>query len=90
MTDCEIILQILRDGRPHNVIEIMQKAKPGAINFACRSRVSDLKKKGHNIISWIGENRQAVYQLLPAIKYDEIGQGLLIEKEEVCQKIKRQ
>ena len=68
----------------------MQRGKPGAINWAVRSRISDLKRKGHNIRSWIDNNRQAVYQLLPAIKYDEIGQGLLIEKEEVCQKIKRQ
>jgi len=84
MTDCAIILQILSDGKPHSVIEIMQRGKPGCINWAVRSRISDLRKKGYCIISWIGDNRQAVYQLLPAIKYDEIGQGLLIEKEEVC------
>ena len=77
-TDCEIILQILSDGKPHNVIEIMQRGKPGAINWAVRSRVSDLKKKGHNIRSWIDKNRQAVYQLMPEPKYDENNQGVLL------------
>jgi len=78
LTDCEVILQILSDGRPHNVIEIMQRGKPGAINWAVRSRVSDLKRKGHDIRSWTGKNKQAVYQLLPEPKYDENNQGVLL------------
>jgi len=64
MTDCEIILQILSDFKWHNVIEIMQRAKPGCINFACRSRISDLKKKGYQIESEIDTNGQARYRLL--------------------------
>ena len=87
MTDCEIILQILSDGKPHNVIEIMQRGKPGCINWAVRSRISDLKKKGHNIRSWIDRNGQAVYQLLPAVKYDSEGQGILIYGQPITKNI---
>jgi len=64
MTDCEIILKILSDGEWHNIIEICYRGKPQAINWAVRSRISNLKQKGYNIISKIGKNRQGEYRLI--------------------------
>ena len=76
MTDSELILNILADGEWHNVITIMKQGKPGAINWAVRSRVSDLKKKlrpeGYDIDSRIGENGQAEYMLIPAPQPDSL------------------
>ena len=62
MTDCKIILDLLSDGKWWNVIDLMHTAKPGAINFACRSRIADLRKKGFHIISEIAENGCAKYR----------------------------
>ena len=74
MTDCEIILQILKDYQWHNIIEIMKQGKPFSVNWAVRSRVSDLKKRGCIIESRIGKNGQAEYKLLWTYKIDDKGQ----------------
>ena len=63
MTDCEIILAILKDHEWHNIVDIMRDAKPGAVNWAVRSRVSDLGKKGYKIDHRIGKNHCAEYRL---------------------------
>lgn len=44
-TDVELVYNVLKDGAVHNVIDICYICKPKAINWACRSRISDLKKK---------------------------------------------
>lgn len=73
MTDSEIILNILSGGNWVNVIKIMEIGKPGCINWAVRSRISDLRKKGYNIISEIAENGCAKYKLIKKIE-----QGVLL------------
>ena len=64
MTHCEIILNILKDCQWHHIIEICNKGKPGAINWAVRSRISDLKKSGYTIESRIAKDGQAEYKLV--------------------------
>lgn len=80
MTDCELVLKILSDGQFHNILEIMQRAKPGCINFAARSRISDLKRKGYQIESELDTNGCAKYRLLlvNAPRYDSNGQAVLL------------
>jgi len=65
MKDWQIILNILSDLKWHNVIEIMQRGKPGAINWAVRSRIPDLKKKGYKIDSERDDNGCQKYRLIP-------------------------
>jgi len=64
MSDCSLILNYLSDGQWHNVIQIMEALKPGARNWAVRSRISNLKEKGHVIEKRIGENGCADYRLV--------------------------
>jgi hypothetical protein len=63
MTDCEIILEILADNKFHHVLEIMERGKPGAKNWAVRSRIANLKKKGFDIESIKNPDRMASYRL---------------------------
>ena len=78
-TDCDLVLSVLKDGRPHHVIEICRICKPGCINFAARSRIADLRRKGLNIVNlrskgysvpedirsqYSEDDREAVYQLV--------------------------
>ena len=46
----------------NNAIKIMQDLRPGQIAWALRSRVSDLRRKGHIIDSRIGSNGMAEYK----------------------------
>ena len=75
LTDCELIMLILTDGKWHNVIDIMRQGKPGAVNWAVRSRISDLNRKfsrdraGFFIESRIDVNRQAKYRLITCERY---------------------
>jgi len=64
-TDCELILDYLKFKKDWcNVIDIMSDLKPTSRNWAVRSRISDLIKKGYNIESRISEiNRCAEYRL---------------------------
>lgn len=66
-TDCFFIYNILLDERWHNVIDIMQRRSPTIINWAVRSRISNLNDKlkgtGWFIDSRIGSNRQGEYLL---------------------------
>jgi len=80
MTDGQIIIEILSDNRWHHVLDIMQRGKPGAINWAVRSRISDLKKKGCQIESRLDENGMAEYRLIPQVtyQYDNQGQGAFL------------
>jgi hypothetical protein len=81
MTDAEIILNILSDGNYHNILEIIHRAKPCCINFAARSRISDLRKKGYSIESEIDTNGCAKYRLKnakPVMEFDKTTQqGIL-------------
>jgi len=82
MTNCEMILKVLKDGQWHHVLNIIQAVKPGAVNFACRSRISDLKKKGHSIERRIAADGQAEYRLKEtAYNIDDKGQYIFICKE---------
>ena len=45
ITDCELIYNVLKDGQWHNAVDICLICKPNAVNWALRSRISDLKKK---------------------------------------------
>lgn len=89
MTDCELVLNYLRDGQWHNIIDMHIALKPNARNWACRSRVSDLRSMGHIIDRRIGKNGQAEYRLIKcsnesAIKtmYDRSGQSQMVFREE--------
>lgn len=71
MTDCDLVFQYLL-GRPgwHNAVDMMLELKPGAVNWALRSRISDLNRRGmpshptgFRIESRLGENGCAEYRL---------------------------
>ena len=80
MTDSQIILSILEDYKFHHILEIIQRGKPGAANWAVRSRISDLRKKGYDIEMRIASDGQAEYRLKEQVKYnyDNMGQGCLL------------
>lgn len=69
-TGCGLIFNYLLDEQWHNIINIMRDLKPGCVNWAVRSRISDLKKKflrynlPYEIENRIGENGQAEYKLV--------------------------
>mgnify|MGYP001591450754 CR=1 FL=1 len=70
MTDTVLIQSYLQTNlnQWHNAIDLMKDLKPGCVNWALRSRVSDLNKtlpsKGFHIESRIGKNRCAEYRLV--------------------------
>lgn len=63
MTHWELLLEILKDGKPHSIFEILERGK--GMNWAVRSRLSDLRKKGYKIDTlFFPETKQnAWYQL---------------------------
>ena len=83
MTDSELILAYLQrfPGWP-NSADMSRAIKPGAVNWALRSRIScDLNKRilpplGLHIEHRIGANRMAEYRL---VKVEENGQYLMEE-----------
>lgn len=79
-SDCDIILKYIIDEEWHNTIDAQRTLKPNCINWAFRSRISDLKKKGYFIESRIGENGCAEYQL-DILKSIEKAKGETIIKE---------
>lgn len=50
-TDCWLVLQVLKDLKSHHIQDICASCKPGAVNWACRSRISNLRDMGYNIIN---------------------------------------
>lgn len=46
MTDCDRLLQVLSDGQPHSHRELYR------LGMIVHSRISDLRRKGHNISQW--------------------------------------
>ena len=70
MTDIQAIMEVLSDRKPHHVLEIMNRVKPGAVNFAARSRISDIRKileaQGEYTISTKLDikDKQAIYQVV--------------------------
>jgi hypothetical protein len=74
MTDSQLIMDILMDGQPHHVLEIIQRCKPGAVNWAVRSRISDirrflLRETNITITTRIDpHDHQAIYQIIPNTK----------------------
>src|SRR5688572_12152151 len=48
MSQIALILEVLKDGAPHSVPEIHQRAGTSRLN----SRISDLRKKGYAIQCW--------------------------------------
>ena len=64
MTDCELILNYLSDGQWHNGITMSKDLKPNCINWAYRSRISNLRQKGFVIERRLGENGCAEYHLV--------------------------
>lgn len=64
MSDCSLILGYLQDHEWHNGITMSKDLKPNCINWAYRSRISNLKEKGHIIDHRIGENGCAEYKLI--------------------------
>jgi len=69
MTQAERLLQLLKDHRPHNTLEILRKVYGSEHLGLARigARVNDLKKLGHHIIGYHDpENRKLyVYKLIP-------------------------
>lgn len=58
-THNERVLQLLSDGKPHTHTELY------GLHVIAHSRISDLRKKGHKIISW-REGDQYLYELVAA------------------------
>lgn len=50
-SDCYKILEVLSSDNQVHIQELFDKCAPGARNWACRSRVSNLRKMGYNIIN---------------------------------------
>lgn len=50
MTDCEFLLAILQDGRPHTQHELLRLSfESRGCGLTIHSRIADLRKKGHDI-----------------------------------------
>ena len=78
-SDCDLILEYLISNEGwNNAIDMHRSIKPNCVNWALRSRCSDLRRKGYNIESRIGANRQAEYRLVieskPVFTADSCGQ----------------
>lgn len=50
-SDCYKILEVLSLGHQMHIQELYDRCAPGARNWACRSRVSNLRKMGYDIIN---------------------------------------
>lgn len=52
-TDADFLLRVLRDGRPHNLNEILRRsmAERGC-GLTIHSRASDLRKRGYDVRNW--------------------------------------
>ena len=86
-TDCDIIYQYLKS-RPgwNNGISMSRDLKPGCVNWAYRSRISEINKRlvGERIESRINETGCAAYRLVTVeaiyqYQYDEVGQYQMFE-----------
>lgn len=67
-TDCDRLLAVLSDGRPHNHLELY------GLNMIVHSRVADLRKRGYTIESWRERHVNGTrywYQLLPPLTKEE-------------------
>lgn len=74
MTHNAKVLELLSDGKPHSHQELYR------LYVIAHSRVSDLRKQGHNIACW-KEGDLHWYQLLGPSeenRFDESGQGMLV------------
>ncbi len=71
MRDTDAILSVLSDGKPHHIQELYDRIKPGRCNWACRSRISELRRKlapsKKAIVSRISSDGQAIYQLIDVV-----------------------
>lgn len=68
-SDCDKVLNLLKDGNWWNVLDIMRIIKPGCINWACRSRISELNSRGYNIVSRKSkENKCFEYRLVNSVQ----------------------
>jgi hypothetical protein len=67
MTDKDLILWALGDRQWHNIIQLSQMCKPGCVNWAARSRISEINKdlisKNQIIRKRIADNGCADYRL---------------------------
>lgn len=59
-THCQRVLEILSDGRPHSHLELY------ALGTVAHSRISDLRKKGHEIHQWRNGDLY-LYRLVPSL-----------------------
>jgi len=98
MNDCDLILQVLADHVPHDVEEFYIKCKPpGTHNWALRSRISNLRDRGNQIINintkehknkpeyapYIRKGyKQAIYLLLKELVIDSKPESLPERKPE--------
>lgn len=60
MTDCEFLLAVLQDGRPHTQAELLKLSlESRGCGLTIHSRVADLRKKGYDVrcTHVPGENR---------------------------------
>ncbi len=71
MTDCDLIYEYLKDHQWHNVVDMCLSLKPNAVNWAVRSRISNLNKSfqkieppEEEIESKIDTNGQSKYKLI--------------------------
>ncbi len=64
LSDCNLILNYLKDGEWHNAAVIMSDLKPGCYAWALRSRISNLRQRGYIIESRIGYNKLAEYRII--------------------------
>ncbi len=73
MTHNQRVLALLSDGYPHTHHELY------ALNVIGHSRVAELRKQGHDIVSWSEEGpdgeRDYLYQLVPSL--EEAGGGIV-------------
>lgn len=63
MSQTQKLYELLSDEKPHITLEIMEVVYGSKHLGICRiaSRISDLKKDGHNIIGWKDKNNKTLY-----------------------------
>jgi hypothetical protein len=78
VSQCAAILRVLRDGKPHTVSEIHERAGFSRLN----SRVSDLRGQGHDIrcstVDGTRASERYVYQLLSSSASEPVWAGSLL------------
>ena len=70
-TDAEFLLRVLKDGRPHELNEILRRSfVERGCGLTVHSRASTLRERGHAVLNWTdgGTRRSSWYRLVGTLE----------------------